>query len=247
MAERLAGKVVLVTAAGQGIGRAVAELFVREGAQVIATDLDEELLKGLGCLTAALDVTNPETIQRLIESSGPIDVLVNCAGFVHHGTILECSEEDWDFSFNLNVRAMFWTVRAVLPGMLERRSGSIINIASVASSVKGVPGRFLYGSTKATVIGMTKSVAADFVTQGIRCNAICPGTVESPSWRQRVVAQARRDGRSEEEVREAFVHRQPMGRIGRPEEVAYLAAYLASDESSFTTGTVQIIDGGWSN
>lgn len=247
MAERLIGKVVLVTAAGQGIGRAITELFVREGAQVIATDLNEELLKGLSCSTAVLDVTNPEAIQRLVESSGPIDVLVNCAGFVHHGTILECSEEDWDFSFDLNVRAMFWTVRAVLPGMLERSSGSIINIASIASSVKGVPSRFLYGSTKATVIGMTKSVAADFVTRGIRCNAICPGTVESPSWRQRVVAQARQDGRSEGEVREAFVRRQPMGRIGRPEEVAYLAAYLASDESSFTTGTVQIIDGGWSN
>lgn len=246
MAGRLAGKTALITAAGQGIGRASAELFIREGAQVIATDLNPELLRGLTCRTERLDVTDRTAIFALIGSLERLDVLFNVAGYVHHGTILECSGEDWDFSFDLNVRSMFWSMQAAIPKMLERGGGAIINLSSVASSLKGVPSRFVYSATKAAVIGMSKAVAADFVTRGIRCNVICPGTIDSPSWRERVAAQARRSGQSEEEVRQAFVARQPMGRVGRPEEVAQLALYLASDESAFTTGAVHVIDGGWS-
>lgn len=246
MAGRLAGKTALITAAGQGIGRAAAELFIQEGAQVIATDLDPLLLRGLPCRTEKLDVTDRAAIFALVGSLEAIDVLFNVAGYVHHGTILECTEEDWDFSFDLNVRSMFWTMQAVIPRMLERGGGSIINLSSVASSLKGVPQRFVYSATKAAVIGLTKAVAADFVSRGIRCNVICPGTVDSPSWRLRVAKQAQQSGQSEEGVRQAFIARQPMGRVGRPEEVAHLALYLASDESAFTTGAVHVIDGGWS-
>ncbi|MCP5272314.1 MAG: SDR family oxidoreductase [Burkholderiaceae bacterium] len=245
---RLQGKTAFLTAAGQGIGRAVAEAFVREGARVIATDLNESLLATLqGATTLKLDALDPQAIQAAATAHGPVDILFNGAGFVHAGTVLDCSEADWDFAFNLNVRSQFRTIQAFLPGMLAKGSGSIINIASVAGSIKGAPNRFVYGATKAAVIGLTKSVAADFITKGIRCNAICPGTVESPSLRDRIAAQAAASGQTTEQVEAAFIARQPMGRLGTPEEIALLAVYLASDESRFTTGTAQIIDGGWSN
>jgi 2-keto-3-deoxy-L-fuconate dehydrogenase len=245
--KRLEGKTALITAAGQGIGRATAEAFIREAATVIATDLKPELLQGLECETRKLDVLNKQEISELVNSLERIDILFNCAGFVHHGTLLEVSDIDWEFNFNLNVRSMFWMMQAVLPKMLEQGKGSIINMSSVASSLKGVPNRFVYSATKAAVIGMTKAVAADFVTQGIRVNAICPGTVESPSWLERVVSQAKLAGVSEEASKKAFIARQPMGRIGKPEEIASLAVYLASDESAFTTGQTHVIDGGWAN
>ncbi len=244
---RLGGKTALVTAAGQGIGRATAEAFIREGARVIATDVKPELLQGLNADIRKLDVLNKQEITDLVHSLERIDVLFNCAGFVQHGTVLETTDDDWEFNFNLNARSMFWMMQAVLPKMLAQGQGSIINMSSVASSVKGVPNRFVYGATKAAVVGMTKAVAADFVTKGIRCNAICPGTVESPSWRERVVGQAKLAGISEEESKRAFVARQPMGRIGKPEEIAALAVYLASDEAAFTTAQTHIIDGGWAN
>lgn len=245
---RLQGKTAFLTAAGQGIGRAVAEAFVREGARVIASDLDESLLATLSGVTAVkLDATDPAAIQAAAAAHGPVDVLFNGAGFVHHGTVLDCSEQEWDFAFNLNVRSQFRTIRAFLPGMLAKGGGSIINMASVAGSLKGAPNRFVYGATKAAVIGLTKAVAADFITRGVRCNAICPGTVESPSLRQRIAAQAAASGQSLEQVEAAFIARQPMGRLGTTEEIAMLAVYLASDESRFTTGTAQVIDGGWSN
>ncbi|MBV7483737.1 SDR family oxidoreductase [Bordetella sp. BOR01] len=248
MAGRLEGKAAFVTAAGQGIGRATALAFAREGARVVAADVNPQALLGLeGCAARVLDVTDAEAVRRTAAEAGPIDVLFNGAGFVHAGTILDCDEQAWDFSFDLNVRAMYRLIRAFLPGMIERGGGSIINMASAASSVKGVPNRFVYGTTKAAVVGLTKSVAADFVGQGIRCNAICPGTVESPSLRQRIAEQARASGQAEQAVEAAFIARQPMGRIGRSEEIAALALYLASDESAFTTGTAQVIDGGWSN
>ncbi len=208
MTQRLAGKTAFVTAAGQGIGRAIA---------------------------------------AVAEEVGPVNVLVNAAGYVHAGSVLECSEEDWSFAFDLNVRSQFRTIKAFVPGMLAGGRGSIINVASVAGSIKGAPNRFVYGSTKAAVIGLTKAVAADFITRGVRCNAICPGTVESPSLRDRIAAQAQASGQTLEQVEAAFIARQPMGRLGRVEEIAALAVYLASDESSFTTGTAQVIDGGWSN
>ncbi|MER3553380.1 MAG: NAD(P)-dependent oxidoreductase [Meiothermus sp.] len=245
MAGRLQDKTALITAAGQGIGRATAEMFIAEGATVIATDLNPDLLAGLNCRTERLDVLDKAAIEQLIGGLERIDVLFNVAGFVHSGSILECSDKDWDFSFDLNVRSMFWTMQAAIPKMLARGSGSIINMSSAASSLKGVPNRFVYSATKAAVIGMTKAVAADFVTKGIRCNAICPGTVESPSWKERVVAQAQKSGVSQEEAKQAFVSRQPMGRVGKPEEIAALAVYLASDESAFTTGQTHLIDGGW--
>lgn len=251
MTGRLAGKTALVTAAGQGIGRATAEAFAREGARVIATDRDAALLAGLagptGVTARRLDVLDAAAIAALAADVGPVDVLFNGAGIVHAGTVLECSEDDWALAFDLNVRSMYRTIKAFLPGMLERGRGSIVNVASAAGSTKGVPNRFVYGTSKAAVVGLTKSVAADFVTRGIRCNAICPGTVESPSLRERIAAQAKASGQSVAQVEAAFVGRQPMGRLGRAEEIAALAVYLASDESSFTTGTVQLIDGGWSN
>ncbi len=251
MSQRLQGKTAFLTAAGQGIGRAVAQALVREGARVIATDINAELLASLkaelGCETQRLDVTDPAAITAAAAAAGPVQVLFNGAGFVHAGTVLDCSEADWDFAFALNVRSQFRTIKAFLPGMLAQGGGSIINVASVASSIKGAPNRFVYGTSKAAVIGLTKAVAADFVARGIRCNAICPGTVESPSLRDRITAQASATGQSLAQVEAAFVARQPVGRLGRVEEIAALAVYLASDESSFTTGTAQIIDGGWSN
>jgi len=244
----LAGKKVLITAAGQGIGFNTATLFASQGAEVIAIDINIDALQDIqGIRPRILDVTDPQAIAAAAEEIGPVDVLFNCAGVVHSGDILTCSEREWQFALDLNVTAMFHMIRAFLPAMLERSSGSIINMSSVASSIKGVPNRFAYSASKAAVIGLTRSVAADYVTRGIRCNAICPGTVESPSLRQRIAAQAEAEGRSEAEVYQAFVSRQPIGRIGKTEEIAQLALYLASDASSYTTGTVQIIDGGWSN
>ena len=251
MTARLQGKTAFLTAAGQGIGRAVALAYAREGARVIATDIDDTLLASLrvetGCITQRLDVTDRAAIEAAAAAHGPVDVLFNGAGFVHAGSLLECTEADWDFAFALNVRSQFRTIKAFLPGMLAQGGGSIVNVASVVGSLKGAPNRFVYATTKAAVIGLTKSVAADFVTRGIRCNAICPGTVESPSLRQRIAAQAAASGQTQAEVEAMFVGRQPMGRLGRVEEIAALALYLASDESSFTTGTAQVIDGGWSN
>ena len=251
MSNRLSGKTALVTAAGQGIGRATAEAFAREGARVFATDINTGALAELGAvpgITAKhLDVTDPAAIKALVADIGAVQVLFNAAGFVHAGSILDCEEADWDFSFNLNARSMYRTIRAVLPGMLAQGGGSIINIASVAGSIKGIPNRFVYGASKAAVIGLTKAVAADFILRGIRCNAICPGTVESPSLRERIALQAKASGQTPAQVEGMFIGRQPMGRLGTPAEVAALAVYLASDESSFTTGTSQLIDGGLSN
>ena len=254
MSKRLQGKTAFITAAGQGIGRAIAEAFVREGAQVIASDINAALLHALaeatGCRARVLDVTKADAITAMAAEVGPVNVLVNAAGFVHAGTVLDCTEAEWEFGFNLNVRSQYRLVRAFLPGMLAENGGtggSIINLASVAGSLKGAPNRFVYGATKAAVIGLTKSVAADFIAQGVRCNAICPGTVESPSLRDRIAAQAQASGQTLAQVEAAFVARQPMGRLGRTSEIAALAVYLASDESGFTTGTTQVIDGGWSN
>jgi 2-keto-3-deoxy-L-fuconate dehydrogenase len=248
MTNRMAGKIAVVTAAGHGIGRATAAMFAREGASVIATDINEKALAEIPTVTARkLDVTDREEIQRFAADLGAIDVLFNCAGIVHSGTILQSSEEELDIALNLNVRSMYNLIRAFLPAMLRKGGGSIVNMSSVASSVKGVPNRFVYSVTKAAVIGLTKSVAADFVGQRIRCNAICPGTVQTPSLDQRIRAQAASSARREEEVRAEFIARQPMGRLGEAEEIAYLATYLASDESNYTTGQVHIIDGGWLN
>jgi 2-keto-3-deoxy-L-fuconate dehydrogenase len=249
--QRLAGKTALVTAAAQGIGRATALAFAREGAHVIATDIQAEGLATLKaachCDTAILDVLDPQAIAQLAKAHPDVNVLFNAAGFVHAGTVLDCTEEEWDFAFNLNVRSQFRTIKAFLPQMLAHGGGSIINVASVAGSLKGAPNRFVYGATKAAIIGLTKAVAADYITRGVRCNAICPGTVESPSLRDRIDAQAKASGQTLAQVEAAFIARQPMGRLGRVEEIAALAVYLASDESSFTTGTTQVIDGGWSN
>ncbi|MEO5696812.1 MAG: SDR family oxidoreductase [Burkholderiaceae bacterium] len=256
MTLRLQGKTAYITAAGQGIGRATAEAFVREGARVIATDINDALLadlaKACGCETRLLDVTDPNAVTAAAQAAGAVDVLFNGAGYVHAGTILDCDEKAFEFSFDLNVRAMYRMTRAFLPAMLAsfeqgRGGASIINMASVAGSIKGAPNRFVYGTTKAAVIGMTKSVAADFITRGVRCNAICPGTVESPSLRDRMASLAGNTGQTLEQAEAWFVARQPMGRVGRAAEIAALAVYLASDESGFTTGTAQIIDGGWSN
>ena len=247
MTARLKNKRTLITAAGQGIGLSTALAFANEGAEVVATDINPDTLNSLSnenprIETRLLDVTKPEEIQQAAEETGPIDVLFNCAGFVHHGTILDCDENDWEFSFNLNVRSMYRMIRAFLPAMLEAGGGNIINMSSVASSVMGLPNRFVYGASKAAVIGLTKSVAKDYIKQGIRCNAICPGTVESPSLHERIKAQ----GGNLEEVRAAFIARQPIGRIGTPEEIAAIALYLASDESAYTTGVAFSIDGGMS-
>ncbi len=241
--NRFEGKLCVVTAAGQGIGRATAERFRAEGGRVVATDVDTAALAGLdGMRTERLDVTDAAAISALAAELGAVDVLFNCAGFVHAGTILECEESDWDFSFDLNARAMYRTIRAFLPAMLDAGGGAIVNMASVASSVKGVPNRFAYTASKAAVVGLTKSVAADFVARGIRCNAICPGTVDSPSLHERLRATG-----DYEKARAEFIARQPMGRIGRAAEIAALAAYLASDEAGFTTGQVHVVDGGWVN
>jgi 2-keto-3-deoxy-L-fuconate dehydrogenase len=241
--QRLAGKTALVTAAAQGIGRATAELFAAHGADVLATDTNAAALQQLQqCRTAKLDVLLPDEITRIVAGAGEIDILFNCAGFVASGSLLDCTDEQWALSFDLNVTSMFRLIRAVLPQMLERRRGSIINISSVASSIKGVVNRCVYSATKAAIIGLTKSVAADFVTSGVRCNAICPGTVDTPSLHQRL----RASGDYDANLR-AFIARQPMGRLGQPAEIAALALYLASDESQFTTGQCHIIDGGWSN
>ncbi len=251
MAGRLAGKTAFLTAAAHGIGRATALAFAREGARVIATDIDDAGLASLarecGCTTRRLDVLDAAAIEAAAREVGTVQVLFNAAGVVHAGNVLEASEADWELAFDLNARAMARTIRAFLPGMLAAGGGAIVNVASVASSVKGVPNRFVYAASKAAVIGLTKAVAADFVTRGIRCNAICPGTVESPSLAARIAAQARASGKSEAEVRAAFVGRQPMGRLGRAEEIAALAVHLASDEAAFTTGSVMIADGGMSN
>jgi 2-keto-3-deoxy-L-fuconate dehydrogenase len=256
MTQRLTGKTALVTAAGQGIGRATALAFAREGARVIATDVNTDLLAEVGrtsgVKTRRLDVTDAHAIAALAAELGAVQVLFNAAGFVHAGSILECDEAAWDFSFNLNVRSMYRLSRALLPAMLAhheqgRGGASIINVASGASSIRGIPNRFVYGTTKAAVIGMTKAIAADFIKQGIRCNAICPGTIESPSLRERIAAQAKASGQTLAQVEAAFIARQPMGRLGTPDEVAMLAVYLGSDESAFTTGTAQLVDGGFAN
>ncbi len=235
---RLHGKRAFITAAGQGIGRATAEAFIREGATVVATDLRAGLLDGLDCATRALDVTDADAVAEAVTAAHP-DILFNCAGYVHAGTILDASEADWDLAFALNARAMFRTIKAALPGMLERGRGNIINMASVASSLMGVPNRFVYGASKAAVIGLTKSVAKDFVTRGIRCNCVCPGTVDSPSLHERLRATGDYDG-----ALKAFIARQPIGRLGTAEEIAAMVVYLASDESAYLTGQAMIIDGG---
>jgi 2-dehydro-3-deoxy-L-fuconate 4-dehydrogenase len=250
MAGRLKGKVALVTAAGQGIGRAIAAAFAAEGARVIATDLDAGKLKGLRVAERrALDVRSTAAVEALAKEIsrkyGALDVLANCAGFVHHGTVLDCAEADWDFSFDLNVKSMHRTIKAFLPAMLKRKRGSIVNISSGASSVRGLPNRYVYGATKAAVIGLTKAVAADFIKRGIRANAICPGTIESPSLDERIAALAKSTGQSLAAIRKQFIDRQPMGRLGTPVEIAMLAVYLASDEASYTTGQIHLADGGF--
>jgi 2-keto-3-deoxy-L-fuconate dehydrogenase len=247
---RLKGKVALVTAAGQGIGRAIAETFAAEGATVIATDLDAAKLKGLERTKhRALDVRSTEAVQSLAKEvqhdHGALDILANCAGFVHHGTVFDCSEQDWDFSFDLNVKSMHRTIAAFLPGMLQKKAGSIVNIASGASSIRGLPNRYVYGASKAAVIGLSKAVAADFIKQGIRCNAIAPGTIESPSLDERIATLAKQTGQSLQAVRQAFIDRQPMGRLGTAQEVANLALFLASDEASYMTGQTYLVDGGF--
>jgi 2-keto-3-deoxy-L-fuconate dehydrogenase len=250
MSQRLAGKTAFLTAAGAGIGRATALAFAREGARVIATDLKPELMADLrgipGIEVEKLDALDAAAIADAAVRHPDVDVLFNAAGYVHHGTVLDCTEEQWDFAFNLNARSMFRTIKAFVPGMLARGRGSIVNIASGASSVRGAPNRFVYGASKAAVIGLTKAVAIDYIRQGVRCNAICPGTIESPSLRDRIAALSASSGKSLEEVEGMFIARQPMGRLGTAEEVAALALHLASDESGFTTGTTAIVDGGWS-
>ncbi len=253
MTQRLANKTAFVTAAGQGIGRAVALSYAREGASVIATDVNAKLLealaadaKGLSLRTQVLNVLDAKAIQAAAVQHPNVDVLFNAAGFVHHGTVLDCTEEEWSFAFDLNVRSMYRTIRAFVPGMVVRGNGSIINVASGASSIKAAANRFVYGATKAAVIGLTKAVALDFITKGVRCNAICPGTIESPSLRDRIATLARNSGQSEQQVEAMFIGRQPMGRLGTADEVAALAVHLAGDESRFTTGTAALVDGGWS-
>jgi 2-keto-3-deoxy-L-fuconate dehydrogenase len=244
---RLKGKTALITGAARGIGRASAEAFAREGARVIATDIDESHLATLTeCVVRRLDIRESPAIKLLAQEFLDVDVLFNCAGYVHSGTVLECSEDDWSRSFDLNARSMYLSIQSFLPGMLKRGKGSIINMASVASSVKGVPNRFAYSASKAAVIGLTKAIAADFINHGIRANVICPGTVKSPSLEERVAAQATQTGKSVDEVWSLYAQRQPIGRLGSAQEIAALAVYLASDESEYTTGAVHVIDGGLS-
>jgi len=247
--DRLKGKRAFVTAAGAGIGRATALAFAAEGAEVIATDIKPELLRDLASHgvkgTEVLDVRDGAAVKAMADKVGTIDVLFNCAGFVHHGTVLTTSEAEFDFSFDLNVKSMHRTIQGFLPGMLKKGKGSIVNVASGASSVRGIPNRYVYGATKAAVIGLTKSVAADFIRQGIRCNAINPGTIQSPSLDDRIAAQAKAQNKSLDEIRQAFVDRQPLGRLGTAEEIAWMAVYLASDESSYTTGQAFSVDGGF--
>lgn len=249
MGQRLKGKRVLITAAAAGIGRATAELMAQEGAEVIATDVNDALLADLASAheriaTRRLDVLSQTAVDEAADEVGAVDALFNCAGFVHNGTILDCAEKDWDFSFDLNVKAQYRMIKALLPAMIAAGGASIINMASVASSVKGLPNRFVYGASKAAVIGLTKAVAADFASQGIRCNAICPGTVDTPSLRQRVSEMAVEQGIDVDEAQARFVARQPLGRLGTAAEIANLCLYLASDESSYTTGVAHVIDGG---
>ncbi len=244
---RLSGKRAFVTAASQGIGRATVAAFAAEGAEIIATDIRPVPFEAANIECLALDVTDGQAIAAMAARVGAIDILFNCAGFVHHGTVLDTEEQDWSVSFDINVTAMYRTIRAFLPAMLARGSGSIINMSSVASSVKGAPNRFAYGASKAAVIGLTKSVAADYASRGIRCNAICPGTVQSPSLDGRIASEAARAGTGEDEVRQAFIARQPMGRLATAAEIAALVLHLASDDAAFTTGVAHIIDGGWSN
>jgi 2-keto-3-deoxy-L-fuconate dehydrogenase len=249
MAQRLRGKLTFVTAAGQGIGRAIAEAFAAEDATVVATDIEEKKLEGLNAARCfKLDVRSTPAVETMAQSLkkelGAIDILVNCAGFVHHGSVLDCSEQDWDLTFDLNVKSMHRTIKAFLPGMLEKKAGAIVNISSAVSSIRGVPDRYVYGASKAAIIGLTKAVAADFIKRGIRANAICPGTIESPSLEGRINALSQATGKSLAEVERAFIERQPMGRLGRPQEVAALAVFLASDEASYITGQAHLVDGG---
>jgi 2-keto-3-deoxy-L-fuconate dehydrogenase len=248
--DRLKGKRAFVTAAGAGIGRATAIAFASEGAEVIATDIKPDLLRDLaghGVKTAdVLDVRDSAAVKAMADKVGTIDVLFNCAGFVHHGTVLTTSDRDWDFSFDINVKSMHRTIQSFLPGMLKKGKGSIVNIASGASSIRGIPNRYVYGATKAAVIGLTKSVAADFIRQGIRVNAISPGTIQSPSLDDRIATQAKAQNKSLDEIRQAFIDRQPMARLGTPEEIAAMAVFLASDESSYCTGQNFSVDGGFS-
>jgi 2-keto-3-deoxy-L-fuconate dehydrogenase len=249
MSNRLQNKIALVTAAGQGIGRAIAEVFIAEGASVIATDLADDKLKDLKAKKRQkLDVRAQDNIDALAKTItsefGALDILVNCAGYVANGSVLDCTDKDWDFSFDLNVKSMHRTIKAFLPAMLHKKSGSIVNISSAVSSIRGVPNRYAYGATKAAVIGLTKAVAADFIKQGVRCNAICPGTIESPSLEERIATASRETGKSTDAVRQDFIARQPMGRLGTAQEVAALALFLASDEASYITGQAHLVDGG---
>jgi len=249
MSNRLQGKVALVTAAGQGIGRAIAEAFIAEGAKIIATDVAEEKVRDLkAAKRVKLDVRAQGDVDAMAHAIarefGALDILVNCAGYVHNGSILDCTDNDWDFSFDLNVKSMHRTIKAFLPAMLQKKSGSIVNISSAVSSIRGVPNRYVYGATKAAVIGLTKAVAADFIKQGIRCNASCPGTIESPSLEERIATAAKETGRSLDGVRQSFIDRQPMGRLGTAQEVAALALFLASEEASYITGEPHLVDGG---
>jgi 2-keto-3-deoxy-L-fuconate dehydrogenase len=249
MSGRVQNKVALVSAAGQGIGRAIAEALIAEGGIVIATDLADDKLAGLKAKARhKLDVLSQPNVDALAKSVaaefGALDILVNCAGYVANGSVLDCTEKDWDFSFDLNVKSMHRMIKAFLPAMLAKKSGSIVNISSAVSSIRGVPNRYAYGATKAAVIGLTKSVAADFIKQGIRCNAVCPGTIESPSLEERIAAQSKATGQTSDAVRQAFIERQPMGRLGKAQEVAALALFLASDEASYITGQAHLVDGG---